>query len=120
MADVGARSSLVVTATVGARPPDRALELFGGDRERARRFVQRELGPLADSSGDRDERRLATLEAFLDNGQRVANASAVTGSHRDTVHRHLREVERLLGCRIERRSAELLWALRLRRALMAP
>jgi DNA-binding PucR family transcriptional regulator len=67
--------------------------------------------------GERAERLLETLEVFLKHGQRVANASAITGRHRDTVYRHLREIEDLLGCRIEERSADLLWALRLRATL---
>jgi DNA-binding PucR family transcriptional regulator len=77
--------------------------------------VERELGPI-EPLGVRGERLLETLEVFLKHGQRVANASAITGRHRDTVHRHLREIEDLLGCRIEQRSADLLWALRLRSA----
>jgi DNA-binding PucR family transcriptional regulator len=101
------------------KPSEGALTLFDGDRDRARRFVERELGPLAGRSSGRQERMLSTLEAFLENGQRIVNASAATGGHRDTVHRHLREIEHLLGCRVENRSAELLWALRLRRELLS-
>ena len=100
-----------------SRPPGLALALVGGDRDRARDFVQNELGPLEMAAGVRCIRLLATLEVFLEHGQRIANASAVSGQHRDTVHSHLREIERILGCKVEHRSAELLWALRLRRAL---
>jgi DNA-binding PucR family transcriptional regulator len=95
---------------------DGAIALVGGDSERAAAFVQRELGPI-EALGGRAGRLLDTLELFLKHGQRVANASAISGRHRDTVHRHLREIEELLGCRIEERSADLLWALRLRAAL---
>lgn len=97
--------------------------LAGGDRDRARVFVERELGPLLSalpSLGPRADRLLHTLEVYLDHGQRIANVSAVTGAHRDTVHRHLRAVEQLLDCRVEERSAELLWALRLRRSICPP
>jgi DNA-binding PucR family transcriptional regulator len=97
---------------------DGAIALVGGDSERAAAFVERELGPI-EALGGRAERLLDTLELFLKHGQRVANASAISGRHRDTVHRHLREIEELLGCRIEERSADLLWALRLRAALVA-
>jgi DNA-binding PucR family transcriptional regulator len=93
---------------------DGALALIGRDRELAVAFVERELGPI-EALGSRAERLLETLELFLKHGQRVANASAISGRHRDTVHRHLREIESLLGCKIEERSADLLWALRLRR-----
>lgn len=92
------------------------LAAFADDRGRAAAFVQRELDPI-ELLGARAARLLVTLEDFLANGQRIANASAVSGQHRDTIHRHLREVEEAIGCRIEERSAELLWALRLRRVL---
>jgi DNA-binding PucR family transcriptional regulator len=91
-----------------------AIAFVGGDRERAIAFVEAELGPV-EALGQRGSRLLETLEVFLSHGQRVANASAILGRHRDTVHRHLREVESLLGGTIEERSADLLWALRLRR-----
>jgi DNA-binding PucR family transcriptional regulator len=94
---------------------DGAIALIGRDRDQAAAFVERELGPV-EALGERAERLLETLEVFLKHGQRVANASAISGRHRDTVHRHLREIEELLGCRIEERSADLLWALRLRAA----
>jgi DNA-binding PucR family transcriptional regulator len=86
------------------------------DRAKAAAFIDEELGPIQ-ALGERAETLIETLEAFLQHGQRIANASAVSGRHRDTVHRHLREIEQLLGCKIEERSAELLWAIRLRRAL---
>jgi DNA-binding PucR family transcriptional regulator len=92
---------------------DGAVSLIGRDRERAVEFIECELGAV-EAVGERAERLLETLEVFLKHGQRVANASAITGRHRDTVHRHLREIEELLGCKIEERSADLLWALRLR------
>jgi DNA-binding PucR family transcriptional regulator len=92
---------------------DGAVLLIGRDRGRAAEFIERELGAV-EALGERAERLLDTLEVFLKHGQRVANASAITGRHRDTVHRHLREIEDLLGCKIEERSADLLWALRLR------
>jgi DNA-binding PucR family transcriptional regulator len=96
---------------------DGVLALFSANPERAAAFVERELGSI-ERAGKRAERLMETLEVFLQHGQRVANASAISGCHRDTVHRHLREIEALLGCKVETRSAELLWALRLRRELM--
>jgi DNA-binding PucR family transcriptional regulator len=99
------------------RQVDPLLVLLGNDSERASEFVHCELGPVIDTLGPRADRLLDTLQAFLDHGQRIANASAVTGRHRDTVHRHLREMEVLLDCRVEERSAELQWALRLRLGL---
>lgn len=107
------RSATAVARTHVTEVLDGAMALFGQDRERAAVFVECELGQI-EALGERAERLLETLEVFLKHGQRVANASAVTGLHRDTVHRHLREIEELLGCRIEERSADLLWALRLR------
>jgi DNA-binding PucR family transcriptional regulator len=94
-------------------PLDGVISLIGRDGERAAAFIKHELGAI-EALGDRAERLLETLEVFLKHGQRVANASAITGRHRDTVHRHLREIEELLGCKVEERSADLLWALRLR------
>jgi DNA-binding PucR family transcriptional regulator len=114
-----ARDAASGTATTASRRGevlDGAVVLLGQDHERAVAFVERELGPI-EALGERAERLLETLEVFLKHGQRVANASAMSGRHRDTVHRHLREVEELLGCKIEERSADLLWALRLRAAL---
>lgn len=98
---------------------DAAVALMGQDPVGAAAFVERELGPVK-ALGARGERLIETLEVFLKHGQRVANASAVSGRHRDTVRRHLCEVEELLGCTIEERSADLLWAIRLRRALSRP
>jgi DNA-binding PucR family transcriptional regulator len=95
---------------------DGAVALIEKDRDGAAAFVERELGPVT-AMGSRGERLVKTLEAFLQHGQRIANASAISGLHRDTVHRHLREIESLLGCKIEERSADLLWAIRMRRVL---
>lgn len=111
-------SSFGATATEEQRTAaaaDRALAIFDGDRDRAASFVRGELGAI-ELSSPRAGRLLRTLEIYLEHGQRVANASAVSEQHRDTVYRHLREVEELLGYSIEERSADLLWALRLRRA----
>jgi DNA-binding PucR family transcriptional regulator len=104
-----------VTGKLDSAELDSAIALLGRDREVAIAFVESELGSV-EALGARSERLLETLEVFLKHGQRVANASAISGRHRDTVHRHLREIEELLGCKIEERSADLLWALRLRRA----
>lgn len=111
----GART-VTPASPAGVEVFDGAAALIGRDPERVVAFIERELGPV-EALGARAERLLETLEVFLKHGQRVANASALTGRHRDTVHRHLREVEELLGCRIEERSADLLWALRLRTLL---
>jgi DNA-binding PucR family transcriptional regulator len=111
-----AKKTLTAAPAGGAEGLDGVVALFGRDPDRAAAFIERELGPI-EALGGRGERLLETLEAFLKHGQRVANASAITGRHRDTVHRHLRETEELLGCRIEERSADLLWALRLRTLL---
>jgi DNA-binding PucR family transcriptional regulator len=113
----GERSAGGAATAVGYARRDSAegaIALAGADRERAIAFVTAELGPI-ERVGERSGRLLETLEAFLSHGQRVANASAILGRHRDTVHKHLREAEDLLGCTVEERSADLLWALRLRR-----
>lgn len=108
-------SEAFVSGGAGERDAlDGAIALVGRDEAQAAAFIARELGPV-EAVGGRSERLLETLELFLKHGQRIANASAISGRHRDTVHRHLREIEALLGCKIEERSADLLWALRLRR-----
>lgn len=118
-----ARNAVSSTTRTAARsvthvtdPVDGVISLIGRDGERAAAFIEHELGAI-EELGERAERLFETLEIFLKHGQRVANASAITGRHRDTVHRHLREIEELLGCKIEERSADLLWALRLRSRL---
>lgn len=109
--------SVVHTPSTGTyRAMDEAVALLSEDRARAAAFVESQLGPV-EVLGSRGEQLLDTLELFLQHGQRVANASAISGLHRGTVHRHLREIESLLGCRIEAHSADLLLALRLRRVI---
>jgi DNA-binding PucR family transcriptional regulator len=92
------------------------VALAGRDRERAAEFVERELGGLL-AAGPRAEDLVGTLLAFLEHGQSSERASRVRKVHRSTIRRHIREIEELLGHRIEERSAELILALRLRHLL---
>jgi hypothetical protein len=89
------------------------LAFAAEDAGRAARFVEFEIGPLM-ALGTRSAELLATLEVFLEQGQRVADTGVVRGLHRDTVRSQLDEIEKLLARRIRDRSVELLLALRWR------
>lgn len=109
-------------AWVGDRAPrviahrDVGLEvLLLGDRERARAFVERELGDLAAASNE-GVRLRDTLEASLRLGSHVA-AAAELGVHEHTVRNRLRRAEEVLGQPLTRRSTEVQVALRLIRLL---
>jgi hypothetical protein len=84
------------------------------DVDEARRFVERELGPLA---GDSDSvRRLrATLRVFLEEGASFVRAARRLGVHENTISYRVRRAEELLGRRAGERQLELRMALRLTR-----
>lgn len=77
----------------------RALELLSlltADFERSRRFVQRELGPLA--LADEPTARLReTALAFLDHGGSHLGAAQALHLHKNTVYTRVRRAERTLG-----------------------
>jgi hypothetical protein len=92
---------------------DVALEaLAAEDEARARSFVTRELGELAD-----DDERTAilreTLRAYLAVAQNGSSAAALLGVHERTVANRLRAIEQRLGRPVSTRHAELDTALRL-------
>lgn len=80
----------------------------------ARRFVERELGPLI-GDDDRSVKLLRTLEAYLSTGLNASAAGAVLGIGDRTVAYRIRGIEDLLGRTVSVRSAELGAALRLHR-----
>lgn len=77
----------------------RALELLSlltADFDRSRRFVQRELGPLA--TADEPTARLReTALAFLDHGGSHLGAAQALHLHKNTVYTRVRRAERTLG-----------------------
>jgi hypothetical protein len=99
--------------------PDLALEaLMVDDVEAARRFAERELGPLA--AGDDATMRLAsTLQVFLEEGASFVRAARRLGVHTNTVTYRVRRAEELLGHRVSERQLELRVALRLARLTSA-
>jgi hypothetical protein len=77
----------------------RALELLSlltADFDRSRRFVQRELGPLA-GSDDATARLRETALAFLDHGGSHLGAAQALHLHKNTVYTRVRRAERALG-----------------------
>ncbi len=91
--------------------------LAAHDRDGALAFVRELLGPIAALGPQNGARLLATLQAYLEHGHKLKSTSQACGRSRDTIARHVREIEGLLGCSVESRGAELLMALRLRRVL---
>lgn len=90
--------------------------LVSGDLPRARRFVRRHLGALADPGPETDRLR-ATLRAYLDeDGRRTATAHRL-GVHPNTVTNRARTCEALIGRPLRERAVELRVALAVREAL---
>lgn len=88
------------------------LDLATQDLRAARRFVERELGPLA--GGERHTVRLAeTLRAYLESLGSPRRAAARLGVHENTVTNRVHAAEELLGHGVEGRVGELLLALQL-------
>ena len=86
--------------------------LLTQDLDEARRFVRRELGPLAeDVEGSR--RLVVTLLAFLEEGASFARAARRLGVHENTIAYRVHRAEELLGHRVVDRRLELHVALRL-------
>jgi hypothetical protein len=92
---------------------DTALDvLLTQDSDEARRFVARELGPLADGS-DMSRRLVATLSAFYEEGSSFVRAARRLGVHENTVTYRVQRAEELLGHPVSERRLELQVALRL-------
>jgi hypothetical protein len=99
--------------------PDLALEaLLVDDPVTARRFVARELGPLA-GRDDSSLRLAATLAVFLEEGASFVRAARRLGVHANTVAYRVRRAESLLDHPVAERQLELRVALRLARLLDA-
>ncbi len=90
--------------------------LVAGDLHRARRFVLRQLGPLAET--DEETARLrATLRVYLEeHGSRTATAERL-GVHPNTVSNRAKACEALIGRSLRERPVELQVALALRETL---
>jgi len=103
----------------GARAayPDLALEaLLVEDPEAARRFAERELGPLA-ARDDATMRITSTLAIFLEEGGSFVRAARRLGVHSNTVAYRVRRAETELDHPVTDRPLELAVALRLSRLL---
>jgi PucR C-terminal helix-turn-helix domain/GGDEF-like domain len=100
--------------------PDVAVEaLMVNDPEAARRFAERELGPLA-ARDDSTVRLASTLGVFLEEGASFVRAARRLGVHTNTVTYRVRRAEELLGHRVTERQLELRVALRLARLVPSP
>jgi sugar diacid utilization regulator len=86
------------------------------DLDEARRFVARELGPLA-ADNDGTLRLRGTLRVFLEEGASFVRAARRLGVHANTVAYRVRRAEALLGRPVTERQLELRVALRLGRLL---
>jgi DNA-binding PucR family transcriptional regulator len=105
------------TGAARAAFPDLSLEaLLVDDVEAARRFVERELGPLA-AGDDATARLAATLAVFLEEGASFVRAARRLGVHANTVTYRVHRAEELLGHGVGERQLELRVALRLARLL---
>ena len=80
------------------------------DLPRAREFVARELGPLADDD-DVSLRLAGTLRAYLDEQTSRSRTARRLGIHENTVSYRVRQAEELLGRRIDERTLEMRVAL---------
>jgi DNA-binding PucR family transcriptional regulator len=82
------------------------LSLLLGDVERAREFVEAELGALA-GEDDATTRLRATLRAYLEEGRSFTAAARRLGVHENTVKYRVRRCEELLGRGAGERSLKL-------------
>lgn len=106
----GARSSVVVHRDVGL------TALLLGDPERAKWFVQEELGGLSGiDAATVDLRR--TVLSYLDSGSSLVATATALHIHRNTVVYRLRRAEELLGRPLAKGTLALHSALRLDDAL---
>src|SRR5204862_5377431 len=80
--------------------------LLLADADRARRFVERELGELA-RQDDATVRIRATLHVYLEEGARTINTAKRLGIHQNTVTYRVRQAEALLGRPVTERRFEL-------------
>ncbi|MBJ7330574.1 MAG: helix-turn-helix domain-containing protein [Solirubrobacteraceae bacterium] len=113
------RVALTAGRRLGSVVPFRRVELaalLSDDLQRARRFVDGHLGPLA-VDDDEHGRLRSTLRVYLEeNGSRVAVARRL-GIHANTVGNRVRACEELLGGELPERRVELHVALALAQTL---
>ncbi|WP_157117575.1 PucR family transcriptional regulator [Nocardia vaccinii] len=88
------------------------VAMLSGDMERAREFVRRELGGLADP-GEPVAAVRATLKCYLDVGRSLAEAAALLHVARNTVAYRVQRAEQLRGRKISERRLPLQAALAL-------
>jgi DNA-binding PucR family transcriptional regulator len=86
--------------------------LLTQDVEEARRFVVRELGPLANGSAS-NQRLVETLAAFFEEGSSFVRTARRLDVHENTVVYRVRRAEEALGHPLSDRRIELQTALRL-------
>ena len=86
--------------------------LLTQDVDEARRFVIRELGPLANSSPS-NQRLVETLTTFFEEGSSFVRTARRLGIHENTVVYRVRRAEEALGHPLSERRIELQTALRL-------
>ena len=99
---------------------DVALDVLAThDVEEARRFVERELGPLA-SDDDAARRMSATVRVFLEEGCSYVRAGRRLAVHANTIAYRVHRAEELLGHPVAERQLELRVALRLARLVRDP
>jgi len=109
-------------ATLARRPSTASVSfdalaldaLLTHDLDEARRFVEQELGALAEDS-DSARRLAATLQIFLQEESSFVRAGRRLGIHENTVAYRIRRAEELLGHRVAERAVELRAALRIAR-----
>jgi hypothetical protein len=86
--------------------------LLSSDPERARWFVEAELGELA-APGPRNRELLTTLRCFFATRLRIASTAQRLHIHRNTAIQRLESIERILGHPVTERTAEVQAALAL-------
>jgi hypothetical protein len=86
------------------------LALTAGDLEAAREFIFEVLGPLREA-GARGLRLARTVQVYLEEQASPRRASHRLAMHENTVIKHVRAAEELLGRGVEERHPELLVAL---------
>jgi sugar diacid utilization regulator len=89
------------------------VSLLAADLERARSFVDRELGELSNPD-DATTRIRATVQVLLEESGRTAVAARRLGVHQNTVSYRVRQAEEILGHSLKQRRFEVETALRLR------
>jgi DNA-binding PucR family transcriptional regulator len=88
--------------------------LTSADMDLARRFVARELGPLAEQDDD-TQRLAATLRVYLEEHCSPRRSAQRLGVHENAIKGRVRAINELLGRPASERVGELLVALRLAR-----